>query len=393
MFDFAGFNQGSFPLAGAVRGRGIAVDSDGQHMWMTWLGDGGGSDHQIHELDRNDGPEVRAIADPGGEQGEGVRSLISMHLRVICGQSTVGDSSSTISIQRRVPYAEPPALRVAQLGDVVARPADRGGERVLLLSTDGLVEGTTDLVALAPSNCAVVGRYGLPAEIVGFDEDPRTGHLVGQGALNPADTIYDFGTAPYVTATAVISTARQGTGYDPVDGAILQDFYLLQPGSDLSLVFTPGPSLSITPSFQTKEVGKSAEFTATLRDPDGEPLPGIPLVASVDDGPSMGATVRCAQTCTTDSEGRAVFRYRDQAAGTDSLSVFADLDGDGIHGSRDPAATAGAAWRSPTVKRQIVVSFGDSIPAGAPALQMVIRPTIRNPIPREAGRNARLDEL
>jgi RHS repeat-associated protein len=92
----------------------------------------------------------------------------------------------------------------------------------------------------------------------------------------------------------------------------------------------PVPSastLSITPTSTglaslSATVGQTRTFTATLSDPAGTPLAGLPVVFTVNGANPQGPT-----PITTDSTGGAPFPYVGQNGGTDTIQAAAQVNG------------------------------------------------------------------
>jgi hypothetical protein len=100
------------------------------------------------------------------------------------------------------------------------------------------------------------------------------------------------------------------------------------------------PSLSLSPGTQSKETGETAEITGTLTAGDGSPLAGQKVRHEISGAnPTSGPA-----ELTTDVAGRAAISYVGRAGGTDTVSAYGDLDGDGTMDAGEPQATATVSW-------------------------------------------------
>jgi hypothetical protein len=98
----------------------------------------------------------------------------------------------------------------------------------------------------------------------------------------------------------------------------------------------PG-QLSLAPSSQSVTAGSPATLTATATDSSGAAAPGI-LVRFTASGASAAGG-----SATTNASGQAALSYTPTGAGTDTVSAFEDIDGNGVRGTGEPQATATVA--------------------------------------------------
>jgi len=154
-----------------------------------------------------------------------------------------------------------------------------------------------------------------------------------------------------------------------------QDTLLVYADMDRSGTFTPdepsnsvdihwsdsgsGPStssLTLSPSSQSLTVGAQATLTVTFSDPSGSNA-GVNILYSIGGANSDGGAV------TTNDSGNATISHVAQNAGTDTVTAYADLNGNGTLDTGEPSATASVSWTaSPTAN-------SPALDAAAPATQ------------------------
>lgn len=100
------------------------------------------------------------------------------------------------------------------------------------------------------------------------------------------------------------------------------------------------PTISVTPQQATNVVGTQHTVTAHLSQ-DGMALPGRAVVFQ-----TSGANSTSGQG-TTDQEGNSSFTYTGHNTGTDTITVFGDLNENGMQDAGEPSATATKTWHDP----------------------------------------------
>jgi Ca2+-binding RTX toxin-like protein len=97
-------------------------------------------------------------------------------------------------------------------------------------------------------------------------------------------------------------------------------------------------TLDLTPATATNETGTSHTVTAHVADALGGAVEGVTVEFVV--------TVNNATTGddVTDVSGDATFTYPGSTDGTDTITAFADVDGDGIADGDEPSDTAAKTW-------------------------------------------------
>lgn len=131
----------------------------------------------------------------------------------------------------------------------------------------------------------------------------------------------------------------------------LFDAYLAR----LSTVVRVPSSLTLSPAAATNVVGTSHTVTASVEDGDGEPVENVDVRFAV-----TGAVATSGQ-CTTGTNGECTFAYDGPALpGSDSISAYADSDGDSTPDAGEPTATASKAWVLPASTPPCRVSIGEA---------------------------------
>jgi hypothetical protein len=102
--------------------------------------------------------------------------------------------------------------------------------------------------------------------------------------------------------------------------------------------FTP---LQLTLLAATRATGQIATVTVAARNGDGNPDPGRSVrYAIAGANPSTGAV-------TTGADGTAVISWAGTKVGTDTLTAFTDLNGNGVQDADEPRQTAVVTWTPP----------------------------------------------
>jgi Bacterial Ig-like domain (group 1) len=122
------------------------------------------------------------------------------------------------------------------------------------------------------------------------------------------------------------------------------------PGAPVTLVVQPPGAENV--------VGTQHCVMATARDAFGNPVPGVTVRFAV-----SGANGRTG-TSTTDANGNAVFCYRGTAAGLDTISAYADANGNEVQELAEPSGTATKLYHPGTATRVVVSPPGATNTAG-----------------------------
>ncbi|MBI2828549.1 MAG: Ig-like domain-containing protein, partial [Acidobacteria bacterium] len=116
-----------------------------------------------------------------------------------------------------------------------------------------------------------------------------------------------------------------------------------EPGGTAAKTWVPDApaTLVLVPADATNPVATEHCVTATVIDSFGNPTPGITVRFSVT------GTVSTTGSATTNAEGAVAFCYTSTTAGVDTISAFADTDGDGTQddGTQDGGEPGGEATK------------------------------------------------
>jgi Bacterial Ig-like domain (group 1) len=129
--------------------------------------------------------------------------------------------------------------------------------------------------------------------------------------------------------------------------------------------FEPPPSLSVSPTFEERPIGDTHTVRLTLLNPDGTPAPGQTLRWSV-----SGANPQPSAELITGDDGTADVSWTGPEAGSDTLQVHHDPNGNDAQDSDEAAATATVDWQAPVAGSSVNVAVLSGVvrvklPAGA----------------------------
>jgi hypothetical protein len=108
----------------------------------------------------------------------------------------------------------------------------------------------------------------------------------------------------------------------------------------------PPARLTLTPATATNVVGTQHCVTATVTDASGNPTPDITVQFSVPTSPATHAYPSSGDAVTDDA-GQATFCYTASLPGQDTITAFADTDGDRTKDADEPLGTALKTWTPP----------------------------------------------
>ncbi len=120
-------------------------------------------------------------------------------------------------------------------------------------------------------------------------------------------------------------------------------------------VASTSAGLALAPSSQTVTTGSQASVDASLTVASAS---GV-QIRYVVTGPNA-----TSGTVTTDLNGNATISYTGSSAGTDTMSAYADLNGNGSQDAGEPTASATVTWSSSSLA---LVPSSQSLTTGAPA--------------------------
>ncbi|HET7035921.1 MAG TPA: Ig-like domain-containing protein [Thermomicrobiaceae bacterium] len=198
---------------------------------------------------------------------------------------------------------------------------------------------TNAAISLSPSNAAaaVGSAQVVTATVVDLDGDPVAGlrvsfNVSGANAASGAVTTDSDGRARFsYTGTHVGSDTLNATA--PGVG---------RPAT-ATILWSVAESVGISPETVTVAAGAPQAFSATVVDIHGDPMAGVVVTFTVAGANSAGGAV------ATDSNGVATFSYSGSASGSDSVTAFVDLNGNGRADSGEPSTKAAVTRASATL--------------------------------------------
>jgi len=100
----------------------------------------------------------------------------------------------------------------------------------------------------------------------------------------------------------------------------------------------PPATLTLAPKTATNQVGHEHCVTATVKDVFSKPAPSVTVRFS-----ATGVN-SAAGSAVTNASGEAIFCYTGTVAGTDTISAYADTNGNGTQDAGEPGDTATKVW-------------------------------------------------
>ncbi len=216
------------------------------------------------------------------------------------------------------------------------------GEAYILISGSGIVvvSGSISVTPLTATN-----PVGTDHTVTAHVSDIN-GPLVGQVVTFTVTGVNAGAIGTCVPAGCVTDGSgdvsftyhdTNGAGSDTIKASFIDAAGSLQSATASKDWTGPGPATKLTldPKTATNTAGVQHCVTATVVDANGNPTPGVVVNFTVagPNGPLTG-------TGTTDANGVATFCYTGTHAGTDTISAYADTNGDGIQQANEPSDTA-----------------------------------------------------
>jgi uncharacterized protein (DUF2141 family) len=135
-------------------------------------------------------------------------------------------------------------------------------------------------------------------------------------------------------------------------------------------------TLTLDPPADTNPVGTPHTVTATVRDADDNPVSGVTVRFTVTGANSASGSD------TTDANGVATFTYTGTTVGLDTISAFADTDGDGTQDPGEPSGIATKTWTPGAPATLTLDPPADTNPVGTPhTATATVRDAGGNPAP------------
>ena len=136
--------------------------------------------------------------------------------------------------------------------------------------------------------------------------------------------------------------------------------------------------LSLVPTMATRNLGAAHAITATARDTAGRPIAGVAIHFSVL-GP---ANRRPEQVVRTNAAGVALLAYTGTNAGRDTISAYADSNGNGRQDATEPSTLAAVDYVDATAADvQLAQNAGSSLRGSATVVTATVRTASGAPTP------------
>lgn len=137
-------------------------------------------------------------------------------------------------------------------------------------------------------------------------------------------------------------------------------------------------SVDANPENATNIVGDVHTVTAEVRDQNGDVLAGANMELLIEAGPHDGLT----RSDVSDPNGHAEFTYEGQATGTDTILVWADLNGDGGFDDGEPSDRVNKTWELGEPASVTLSPQDDTNPVGTThTVAATVRDENNNPLP------------
>ena len=219
------------------------------------------------------------------------------------------------------------------------------------------VAGTATLAVAASSDTPDVNtEVTLTGTLTDANGDPISGVTVyfdvsGANTFSDSAVTGDDGVAT-VTYTGTAEGADAVQAYADLNSSGTADSG--EPSGSTTINWGGAMALALAPASQSVEVGGTASITATLTNPDDSSSNIKVYVTVVGTNPAN-------LSVTIGDNGSSTFSYvGGSVAGTDTITAYADLNGNGSQDEGEPSATATVNWTARAV-------FAPAQPAAAKA--------------------------
>src|SRR6266850_625936 len=220
------------------------------------------------------------------------------------------------------------------------------GEEGLGIAIDSLgdayVTGGTGSVDFPTTAGAFQTSYGGGGDVFVTKLNPAGSATVYSTYLGGSSSDEGFGIAVDSVRNAYVTGLTTSTNFPTTLGAF--DTSANGGGFDAFVAkiedVAPPATLVLTPKTATNPVRSNHTVTATVKNASGNPTPGITVRFSVSGANSASGS----GTSPTDANGQATFTYSGTTAGTDTISAFADTNGNGTQDTGEPSDTASKIW-------------------------------------------------
>jgi hypothetical protein len=219
-------------------------------------------------------------------------------------------------------------------------------------------------------------HFGLIGETVdaGMGDETDGADVLGndQAMTNPCGFGSVSGPDPDSTGLVDLNSDMTITAADSCDdcffGLDLDSGFVVQSGAGTA------ETLDLAPATDTNPEDTDHTVTATVEDSNGDPVEGVTVEFSV---AGVNATTGDA---ITNASGVATFTYTGSNVGDDTITAFADTDGDGNNDIAEPDDTATKTWTAAVPacpghagdpRNQVVGTGGDDTLTGTPGADII----------------------
>jgi Ca2+-binding RTX toxin-like protein len=196
---------------------------------------------------------------------------------------------------------------------------------------DGRVDSNGD-EAISVDDC----HFGLIGEEVdvGLGDATDGADILGNTGTNTNPC--GFGNPPAAADNGLVDLNSDGdiTAADSCPAC----FFGLEVDNGFVIAPLVPTTLALTPATDTNPENTPHTVTAHVEDPDGDPMAGVTVrfsVAGANTASGMGVT---------NASGNATFTYAGANPGTDTITAFADSNGNGTQDPGEPSDTATKTW-------------------------------------------------
>ncbi len=149
-----------------------------------------------------------------------------------------------------------------------------------------------------------------------------------------------------------------------------------EPGASATVYWSTTSGLTLTPSTQTLVPGSTATISVNLSLPYTS-VSGVPIRYTIS-GPNA-----TSGTVTTNASGNATISYYGGNSGTDTISAYADLNGNSVQNSGEPSTSATIVWGGSTL------TLAPSTQSQIDGTQVSLAATYSNPTGSSSGATIR----
>ncbi len=159
--------------------------------------------------------------------------------------------------------------------------------------------------------------------------------VTGANPVGATDRVTNASGVATFSYTGTVAGADTVFAFDDFDNDHVQEAG--EPGASATINWI-GYNLTLATSGTTAAVGSTQSITATVTDSDGTAVPNVQVYVTVT-GVNPSNSVR-----TTGANGKTVFSYVGTHAGVDTISAYADINGNVTKDGNDPSTSTTITW-------------------------------------------------